>query len=71
MWFGNTGEKSGVQLLFLVEMMIVVVVVADGGDGLLVCFSWFLFLLNLPAPGKGPGRDKENKALLFILRLLE
>lgn len=53
-WFCNTDEKPGVQLLFLV-MTIVVVVVAEGSDEILVCFSWLLFLLNPQAPKKGPG----------------
>lgn len=51
--FGNTDVRWVVQYLFLVEIMIGVV--ADGGHGLLVCFSGLLFLPNLPAPAKVPG----------------
>lgn len=46
--FGNTDVTRHIQHLFLMEVMIVVV--ADRGEGLLVCFSWLLFLLNPPAP---------------------
>lgn len=56
--FGNTDVRWVVQYLFLVEIMIGVV--ADGGHGLLVCFSGLLFLPNLPAPAKVPKREIDN-----------
>lgn len=48
--------RNQVQLLFLVMTVVVVgvVAVAEGSNGILVCFSWLLFLLNPPAPKKGP-----------------